>query len=70
MRPVEEPTPWVWLTPTEAAVEMRCSRRTIYNWLTKGVLVTRRTAIGRLRIRRDSLWAQEGARASASRARS
>lgn len=36
------------------------SRRTIYNWISKGKLEYIRTAGGSIRIFKDSLWQREG----------
>jgi len=48
--------PDIWLTIQEACAEAKVTRRTIYNWLAKGKLVTQRTAGGSLRILASSLW--------------
>jgi excisionase family DNA binding protein len=45
-----------YLTIEEARAVARVSRRTIYNWITAGKLVTQRTAGGALRILASSLW--------------
>lgn len=50
-----------WTAPDQLTVDQACalvqvSRRTIYNWLKQGKLQVTRTAGGRLRIQRESLW--------------
>jgi excisionase family DNA binding protein len=45
-----------WLTINEACQVASVSRRSIYNWLARGHLVTRRTVGGCLRILEASLW--------------
>jgi hypothetical protein len=39
-----------WMTLREYVMYEHVSRRTVYNWLAKGLLVTRRTPGGRLRV--------------------
>lgn len=50
--------PEVWLTIPQACELLHVHRRTIYNWLAKGKLTTRRTAGGTLRILKSSLWTE------------
>lgn len=45
-----------WLTVHEAMRVVGVSRRTVYNWLATGKLVTKRTAGGCVRILESSLW--------------
>lgn len=45
-----------WLNIEQACTEANVSRRTIYNWLTAGRLVSKRTAGGGQRILASSLF--------------
>lgn len=45
-----------YLNVQQACALVQVSRRTIYNWLKAGKIEVMRTAGGRLRIRRESLW--------------
>lgn len=48
-----------WLNIQQAAKEAGVARRTIYNWLHLGRLVTKRTPGNRLRILASSLWRED-----------
>ena len=48
-----------WLSINEAAALVGRSRRTIYHWITRRLVVTRRTAAGWLQIHADSLFQDE-----------
>lgn len=44
-----------YLTINEAAIMRNVARRTIYNWIRKGLVVVKRTPSGRIRISKSSL---------------
>jgi len=48
-----------WLTINQACTLVNRSRRTIYHWITKGLLVTRREAGGAQQILASSLYRDE-----------
>lgn len=50
------------LTIPQAMARVRVSRRTIYNWLARGLLELERTASGTPRIYADSLWRTDQSR--------
>lgn len=47
-----------WLSINDAAKVVGVSRRTVYYWMRDGLLVTRRTVGGTVRILESSLWEQ------------
>jgi excisionase family DNA binding protein len=51
----------LWLTLAQAAVLIGVSRRTLYNWIRRGKLSVRRTAVGSPRVREADLWATQQA---------
>lgn len=56
-----EPADSNWVTINEAAALVGRSRRTIYHWITKGLLVTRREAGGAQHILVSSLFKDDAA---------
>ena len=46
----------VWLTIKEAAKEVGCSRRSLYNWMQKGLVTWKRRAGTKRFILQASLW--------------
>ena len=48
------------LTINEACVEVKVSRRTLYNWLAAGKIEVTRTPSGRVRVFADSLFHSTG----------
>lgn len=47
------------VTLADAATIMGCSLRTVRSWMTKGLVVVRRTPTGQPRIVVESLWRRE-----------
>lgn len=45
-----------WITIIQACETVDISRRTMYNWMSKNLIVTRKTAGGHTRILKSSLW--------------
>lgn len=48
-----------YLTINEAAIMRSVSRRTIYNWIRKGLVEIKRTPSGKIRISKQSLELRE-----------
>ena len=49
-----------WLTIEEACIEVRVSRRTMYNWIQDGKIRVARTAGGSIRVDPSSLFTSAG----------
>lgn len=45
-----------WVSIAQAAEEVGVKRRTIYQWMERGLVEYRRTASGNVRIAADTLW--------------
>ena len=56
------PAPDEWITLSGACKAMHVSKRTIYNWIGKGWVETRRTPSGNVRVSAASLWRRQDGR--------